>query len=38
MWIICPADDSQEMSSLIFSEIIKKKKKKKKIRMLHATN
>ena len=30
MWIICQADDSHEMSKLIFSE--------KKMRMLSATN
>ena len=36
MWIICLADDSNEMSSIIFSDILfslkntKKKKKKKK--------
>ena len=33
MWLISLADDSHEMSSLIFS---KKKKKKKKIKMLSA--
>ena len=30
LWIICLPDDSQEMSSLIFTEKYKKKKKKKK--------
>ena len=29
MWIICQADDSHEMSRLVFSEKKKKKKKKK---------
>ena len=29
MWIVCWADDSHEMPSLIFSEKKKKKKKKK---------
>ena len=36
MWISCLADDSHEMSRLVFSE--KKKKKEKKFRMLSATN
>ena len=30
MWIVCLADDTHELSTLIFSENQKKKKKKKK--------
>ena len=30
MWIVCLADDSYEIPSLIFSELYKKKKDKKK--------
>ena len=36
MWIVCQADNSHEMSRLVFSENKKKKKKKKKKKMSSA--